>query len=58
MREHVTDAEVEAYRTNGFVVIEDFLDPGELDHWRNVVGEAVEQRRGRKFANPGRAHRR
>lgn len=51
MREHVTDAEVEAYRSNGFVVIEDFLDRGELEHWRNVVGEAVEQRRGRKFAN-------
>ena len=33
--------EVVHYRDNGFVVIEDFLDPTELDDWRNAVDEAV-----------------
>ena len=33
--------EVVHYRDNGFVVIEEFLDPTELDDWRNAVDEAV-----------------
>ena len=51
MRYVLTEAEIAAYQANGFVVIEDFLDPAELERWRNVVGEAVAQRNGRKFAN-------
>jgi phytanoyl-CoA hydroxylase len=40
------------YRDNGFVVIEDFLAPDELDHWRNAVMQAVAERGGRKI--PGK----
>ena len=40
------------YRDNGFVVIEDFLAPDELDHWRQAVMQAVAERGGRKI--PGR----
>ncbi|MCP3802358.1 phytanoyl-CoA dioxygenase family protein [Allokutzneria sp. A3M-2-11 16] len=41
MREGLTEQEIESYRTNGFVAIEDFLSPAELDHWRAVVDAAV-----------------
>lgn len=51
MRHELTDGEIESYRANGFVVIDDFLDPGEVDEWRDVVGRAVANRQGRKFAN-------
>jgi phytanoyl-CoA hydroxylase len=47
----VTDAEIEAYQSNGFVVIDDFLDAEEVERWREVLGTAVAERRGRKFAN-------
>jgi phytanoyl-CoA hydroxylase len=51
VRHDVSDAEIVSYRANGFVVIENFLDPEELGRWRNVVGAAVAARGGRKFAN-------
>jgi phytanoyl-CoA hydroxylase len=51
VRHVVTDAEIAAYRADGFVVVEDFLDAAELERWRSVVDEAVAERRGRKFAN-------
>lgn len=51
MRSELTDEQIGFYRRNGFVVVEDFLDAGELDDWREAVGHAVAERRGRKFAN-------
>jgi len=47
----LSDGQIESYQADGFVVVEDFLDPGELERWRQVVGDAVAERRGRKFAN-------
>ena len=41
MRSDLTYEEISDYRENGFVVIEDFLNPGELDEWRCTVDEAV-----------------
>ena len=32
------------YQTNGFVVVEDFLAPDELEHWRKAVMQAVAER--------------
>ena len=51
MRYELTTDVIEFFQSNGFVVIEDFLDPAEVDEWRNVVGQAVAERHGRKFAN-------
>jgi len=51
MRSDVTDAEIESYRDNGFVVINDFLDGDELETWRAAVDHAVAAREGRRFAN-------
>ena len=33
MRSDLTQEEVVHYRDDGFVVLEDFLDPKELDDW-------------------------
>ncbi|HOE95798.1 MAG TPA: phytanoyl-CoA dioxygenase family protein [Candidatus Sumerlaeota bacterium] len=44
MRTELTHAEIESYRQNGFLRIPDFLDPDELDHWRQVIDEAVLRR--------------
>ncbi len=37
MRTELTDFEVEYYRTNGFVAIQDLLDDDDLEHWRKVI---------------------
>ena len=44
MRHELTDDEIASYRESGFVVIEDFLDEGELAEWREAVDEAVAAR--------------
>jgi len=46
MRTDLCADEIEAFRTNGFLVIENFLDASELDEWRRCTDEAVEQRMG------------
>lgn len=52
MKHELSKAQIDQYRENGFVVIEDFLSPQELEHWRRVVMEAVGERAGRKM--PGK----
>ena len=50
---HVPSSEqIAFYRSNGFIVIEDFLTPQELDNWRSAVMRAVEERAGKKM--PGK----
>lgn len=44
MRTQLQAAEIEHYRENGFVILEDFLTPDELEEWRTAVMEAVEER--------------
>ena len=44
MKDQLTSAQVEFYQDNGFLVIENFLDPGELADWRQTTDEAVAQR--------------
>ena len=46
MRYQVSDKQIATYRASGFIVIENFLDQAELEHWRTQVDEAVEQRVG------------
>ena len=53
MRWQLADDEIARYREDGFVVIDDFLAPAELQIWREAVDEAVAARGSNKLA--GRA---
>jgi phytanoyl-CoA hydroxylase len=44
MKNELTAQQVEQYRAQGFLVIDEFLDAGELEHWRSVTQEAVDLR--------------
>jgi phytanoyl-CoA hydroxylase len=44
MKTEVTQAQIDSYQQNGFVLIEDLLTPQELETWRAAVDEAVEGR--------------
>lgn len=44
MRTELTREQIDSYRTNGFLVIEGFLDVDELEEWRRCTEEAVELR--------------
>ena len=50
--------QIEFYRTNGFVVIEDFLSADELEHWREAVIGAVAHRKGQNNFRQGYKNRR
>lgn len=52
MNYKLTDEQIQAYQTDGFLVVEDFLDADELEHWRSVVMQAVRERAGQKM--PGK----
>jgi len=52
MNTTLSQEQIAAYQQNGFIVIEDFLDPMELETWRAAVMEAIEERGGRKM--PGK----
>lgn len=53
MKSELSAAQIAQYQENGFLVIEDFLTPGELETWRAAVTASVAQRRGNKL--PDRA---
>lgn len=40
----ITPTQIDAYREQGFVVIENFLSPAELEHWREVTADAIRVR--------------
>ncbi|MBB6052810.1 phytanoyl-CoA dioxygenase family protein [Armatimonas rosea] len=44
MKNQLSEAQLASYRENGFLVIENFLDSGELAHWQKTTQEAVDQR--------------
>ncbi|WKK57904.1 phytanoyl-CoA dioxygenase family protein [Sphingobacterium sp. BN32] len=52
MKYQVSPEQIAFYRENGYLVIEDFLSPEELEKWREVVFSAVEKRAGKKM--PGK----
>lgn len=41
MKTEVNAQQIEQYRAQGFLVIEGFLDAGELEHWRTITEEAI-----------------
>ncbi len=51
MNTTLTDAQVQNYRRDGFLLIENFLTSTELAFWRQAVTEAIAQRGGRKLPN-------
>lgn len=52
MKNTLHNEQISFYRENGYVIIEDFLDPGELEQWRQAVTQAVKDRNGLKI--PGK----
>ncbi|MBS1564592.1 MAG: phytanoyl-CoA dioxygenase family protein [Bacteroidetes bacterium] len=49
MKNNITPQQIEQYRRDGFLVIEDFLDKEELQTWRTALDEAVAKRNGNKM---------
>ena len=47
MKYRPTQEQVDFHQENGFVVIEDFLDPLELEAWRSAVDAATASRTSR-----------
>src|SRR5579862_5291067 len=44
MKDQLSEQQIETYQAQGFVVIEDFLNAGELERWRHDTEEAVRER--------------
>jgi ectoine hydroxylase-related dioxygenase (phytanoyl-CoA dioxygenase family) len=44
MKNRLTSEQIAAYRENGFLVVENFLDAVELAHWQRTTDEAVTER--------------
>lgn len=49
MKNELTDQHIEAYRRDGFVVVDGLLDNDELEQWRLTVANAIDRRGGRRF---------
>ncbi len=44
MQTEVTQAQIDQYQAQGFIVLENFLDAAELEHWRNMTADAIRVR--------------
>ncbi|MDR3711720.1 MAG: phytanoyl-CoA dioxygenase family protein [Puia sp.] len=53
MKSALGSEQINQYQEQGFLVIEDFLSPQELEQWRDALQEAVQHRHGNKM--PDRA---
>ncbi|MBZ4189507.1 phytanoyl-CoA dioxygenase family protein [Niabella beijingensis] len=49
MKNELSQEQIRYYQENGFVVIDDFLSPAELEEWREAVMVAVTERNGIKI---------
>lgn len=52
MKNELSKEQIDCYQKDGFIVIEDFLEPEELKQWRAALEEALKKRNGNKL--PGR----
>src|ERR1041384_3556573 len=52
MNNNLSAKQIAQYNRDGFLVIEDFLTPEELNNWRTALDEALANRNGHKL--PGR----
>ena len=55
MKNELTREQIDFYQDNGYIIIDDFLSPDELEIWRRQVDDAVAQRDGRVTAGGTRA---
>ena len=55
MKTDLRQEQIDFYQDNGYIVIDDFLTPAELETWRRRVDDAVAQRDGRIVAGGVRA---
>lgn len=53
MKNNLSPEQIAQYQHDGFLIIEDFLNNEELNHWRAALDEAVAKRKGNKL--PDRA---
>lgn len=44
MQTQLSQTQIEQYRQQGFILIEGFLEPAELEHWRSSTAEAIQMR--------------
>jgi ectoine hydroxylase-related dioxygenase (phytanoyl-CoA dioxygenase family) len=44
VKTELTPEQIQTYRDQGYLVIEDFLTPHELEHWRTVTEDAIRMR--------------
>jgi phytanoyl-CoA hydroxylase len=51
MNTTLTEEQIQAYRQDGYLLVENFLNEDELSFWRKAVTAATEQRGGRKMAH-------
>ena len=51
MNTHLSGAEVDLYRKNGFLLVSDFLTRSELECWRDAVHESVDEHIRQKAPN-------
>jgi phytanoyl-CoA hydroxylase len=49
MKNELSEKQIKQYQDDGFLVIEDFLSPEELQYWRTALDEAVKNRNGNKL---------
>ena len=49
MNTNLSQQQIDTYRENGYVLIDNFLDQTELLIWRDAVTEAIVERNGRKM---------
>lgn len=49
MNTTLTEEQIESYRTNGFLVLDNLLSSEELAEWRIAVTQAVQERNGKKM---------
>lgn len=55
MRNDFTAREVADYCENGFLAVDDFLNPSELANWRSVIGEVIDSDLARQPEGSGAA---
>ena len=53
MRSELVPEQIDFYRENGYIIIENFLNTQELENWRESVEEALKERNGQKM--PGKS---
>ncbi len=49
MNNTLSATQIASYRKNGFLILDDFLNPEEVLQWKNSIDKAVSDRQGQKF---------